>query len=313
MKIKRKLLYSVVVLGIAIIIAAAFASCKKADTTSARGVENNSAAEISISENSEVSIPILPERAEGKSSSESEPEHSESETPSSESKTEQPKAASAAKFESGSLKMNDKVSMNYWLFTPENAAEGMPLIIYLHGGSGKGDDIALLTENGFCEGVYNGEFDDVPAYILFPQLSSSYKGWSDAKRYVKQMIEFTVSKYGIDENRISLTGHSMGGTGTFTVAAAYPELFFRIAPMSGSIACTDENISALKNIPIWAFVGSEDKLVLPESSEKFISALNENGGSGKITILDGATHFDVPGLTYFDRETDVIGWLLGNS
>ena len=47
MKIKRKLLYSVVVLGIAIIIAAAFASCKKADTTSARGVENNSAAEIS--------------------------------------------------------------------------------------------------------------------------------------------------------------------------------------------------------------------------------------------------------------------------
>lgn len=123
-------------------------------------------------------------------------------------------------FTAQSLKLNDIESINYWLFTPKNASPNMPLIIYLHGGSGRGDDINMLKSNGFCQWVSEGQFDDVPAYIIFPQVSSKYKAWGNIKQYVRQLIDFTAAKYKIDKNRISLTGHSMGGTGTYTIGAA---------------------------------------------------------------------------------------------
>ena len=218
-------------------------------------------------------------------------------------------------FTAQTLKLNDTEVIRYWLFTPRNAAENMPLIVYLHGGSGKGDDVNKLTSNGFCQWVSEGRFDDVPAYILFPQVASKYNGWGDVKRYVKQLTDFTVSKYGIDKNKISLTGHSMGGTGTYTIGAAYPQLFSCIAPMSGSIDCTEKNISALSDMPVWAFVGDADTIVPPESSIDFINALRDNGGNenAEITVFEGATHFDIPTLAYLDEDLDVVGWLLSNT
>ena len=99
----------------------------------------------------------------------------------------------------------------------------MPLIVYLHGGSGRGDDINKLTQNGFCMWVSEGKFDDVPAYIVFPQLASKYKaGWSANQTGVQKLIENLVKIYKIDTDRISLVGHSMGGTGTLAVASALP-------------------------------------------------------------------------------------------
>lgn len=40
--------------------------------------------------------------------------------------------------------------LNCWLYTPENAVENMPLIVYLHSSTGKGDDPnVLLSSDGF--------------------------------------------------------------------------------------------------------------------------------------------------------------------
>lgn len=218
-----------------------------------------------------------------------------------------------ASFTAQTLKLNDTESINFWLFTPKNAVENMPLIVYLHGGSGKGDDIYILTSNGFCQWVSEGKFDDVPAYMIFPQVASKYKAWGNIKQYVKQLIDFTAKKYKIDQNKISLTGHSMGGTGTYTIGAAYPGLFSCIAPMSGSIDCTEDNISALSDIPVWAFVGDADTIVPPESSIDFVNELNGSGGNAKLTVFKGATHFDIPTLAYLDENLDVTGWLINNT
>ena len=71
-----------------------------------------------------------------------------------------------------------------------------------------------------------------------------------------ELIESTVSTYKIDKSNISLTGHSMGGTGTYNIACSYPSLFAHIAPLSGSVRATPDTMEKLKNIPIKAFVGS---------------------------------------------------------
>ena len=127
-------------------------------------------------------------------------------------------------------------NLNYLLYKPENATTDMPLIVYLHGGSGKGEDLSLLTANdGFPKYLKEGALGNIPAYVVMPQLSSSKKGWDDIKIPLRELINYVSEMYSIDTNRVSLTGHSMGGTGTWSIAASCPRLFSCIAPLSGSI------------------------------------------------------------------------------
>ena len=204
-------------------------------------------------------------------------------------------------------------TFRYWLYTPKNPVENMPLIVYLHGSSGKGDDLnILMNEDGFPQYLKNGQLGDVPAYILIPQLPAEKRGWASVSQSVYQLISETVSTYQIDSDNISLTGHSMGGTGTWNLAAQYPQMFARIAPLSGSARGQAAQLEALKDIPVWAFVGSDDTVILPEYSENAVSELNALGGNAQITIFEGADHFAVPSQTYLDPSISLVNWLIGN-
>ncbi|MDO4543760.1 MAG: dienelactone hydrolase family protein [Clostridia bacterium] len=202
--------------------------------------------------------------------------------------------------------------LSYWLYTPENAAVGMPLIIYLHGGSGKGSDLDMLVQNnGFPKYLQDGLLGEVPAFVIIPQLSEDSRGWVDIKDSVYGLVDYACKHYLIDSEKISLTGHSMGGTGTWQLALDNPSLFSRIAPLSGSVQTTEENLEALKNLPVRAFVGSEDNIVSPNSSIQFIENLRRINPNAEVTSFSGAGHSDVPALVYLDSEIGLIDWLIG--
>lgn len=100
----------------------------------------------------------------------------------------------------------------------------------------------------------------------------------------------------------------MGGTGTYQLQVKLPNAFACIAPTSGSIQNTEANLTALSKTKIWAFVGTDDTIVSPDSSRAIIKALNEKGANVKITELNCATHFDVPSLAY--KNNALIQWLV---
>ncbi len=196
----------------------------------------------------------------------------------------------------------------YLMYIPKNASANMPLIVYLHGGSGKGDDPSLITSaDDLPEYLSEGSLGEVNAYVLIPQLPANIKGWKNAEKSLITLIDYVVSYYDISD--ISLTGHSMGGTGTWAIAADYPELFSKIAPLSGSAYGLTDEIDKLINIPIWAFVGSADTIIPPESSKNLVEEITKAGGNAKITIFDGADHFSVPHLAFSDNDINLIGWL----
>ena len=199
-------------------------------------------------------------------------------------------------------------NLNYWLYTPANPTENMPLIVYLHGGSGKGEDLNLITNaEGFPQFVKDGKIS-CPAYIIFPQCPSTQKGWNTMANGVENLIKHTCQTYKLDSGKVSLTGHSMGGTGTWSIALAKPDLFYKIAPTSGSVKMTDENLAILQGMSVWAVVGSADTIVDPQSSVDMIAALQSAGTDATITILDSVDHFGVPTLAYLD--TDLVNWLI---
>ena len=202
--------------------------------------------------------------------------------------------------------------IKYCLYTPKNPQKNMPLIIYLHGGTSKGDDLSKLTEiDGFPQYLKSGVLGDVRAYVIMPQLASDKKGWTDISAGIREIIGKAAENYGIDKTKVSLTGHSMGGTGTWGLALANTDLFWKIAPLSGSITLNEQNVNALKNISVRAFVGANDTIVKPQSSKAFVAALKKAGGNAEITEFEGADHFAVPKLTYCDENINLIDWLIG--
>jgi len=80
------------------------------------------------------------------------------------------------------------------------------------------------------------------------------------RRAVIALLDEVMNKYAVDASRVYLTGHSMGGFGTWYLAYKHPEKFAAIAPMSAPMVITAW-ASRLKEMPIWVFHGEKDELV----------------------------------------------------
>ena len=295
---KQRFYASIALLLVAVLTAALLCGCHSKPENSSD--ETSSVGSVPTTESDSNSMPaITPD------------ESSEDTTPNGTNGSVAGKEHTPASFTACSIDTSQLGTFRYWLYTPSDPTENMPLIVYLHGGSGKGDDLNLITAvDGFPQYLQSGQLGDVRAYVVIPQLPSTQKGWVNAAESISELIDHTVSTYKINRNNISLTGHSMGGTGTWNLACTYPSLFARIAPLSGSIRNTPDIIDNLKNIPVRAFVGSADTIVPPDSSKEVIAALKAAGGSAEITVFDGADHFSVPSLTFLDTNIDLIGWLI---
>ena len=212
---------------------------------------------------------------------------------------------------SESMKLCETDGMKYWLYTPTDAKENMPLIVYLHGTTGKSNDPnQLLNIDEFPKFLAEGMLGEVPAYVLIPQLTPDKRDWASMKETVVSAIQKVVADHHIDSKNISLTGFSMGGAGVWNIAVSYPELFRCIAPCSGGLRSSEAALSALSNMKIWTFVGTADTVVKPQATIDFIAQLRNP--QAVITKFDGATHTDVPALVYLNDEIGLIQWLIGD-
>ena len=208
-----------------------------------------------------------------------------------------------------SMELKTVGKLKYYLYIPSDPSNDMPLIVYLHGGTNKKAEVsALLTTDGFPMYLYEGFYGDLRAFVAVPKLEETYTGWVNVSDQIRDMIKSISTEYHINMSRIALTGHSMGGTGTYQLQTKLQNTFACIAPMSGSVKNTPENVTALAKTKIWAFVGTADTIVDPDSSRTIIGILTNQGADAKITELDGATHFDVPSLAYKDPQ--LIEWLV---
>ena len=203
--------------------------------------------------------------------------------------------------------------LGFWLYTPVDAGEGMPMILYLHGGGIKGNDLEAFYDKSTIAGYLAEGRVHVPAYVVIPQLPGNQETWADIGEALKELVEYMIDTYHVDADRVSMTGHSMGGIGTFDLAVRYPELFCSVAPMSGIMDNTAENLRALENIPVWCFVGSADNMVKPARSVPFMTALMERNPEARLTTIEGAGHGEVFTHAVTLDEYGVWDWLLSYS
>lgn len=196
------------------------------------------------------------------------------------------------------------VELDYLLYLPDgyDQKEAWPLLVFLHGAGERGDDLALVKKHGPPKLVEAGK--SFPFIVVSPQCPSG-QWWSTKTLELKTLIDHVCDELKVDENRIYLTGLSMGGFGTWSLAAYAPDRFAAIAPIcgGGEILAT----RALRKMPIWVFHGAKDPVIPIERSEVMVNALKRAGSDVKFTVYPEALH-DSWTETYDNPE--FYAWLL---
>lgn len=219
----------------------------------------------------------------------------------------------------------------YVVFVPHNydGKKAVPVVLFLHGaGETKfanppklppGVPSKTPVEVGLGPYVRMRE-KTFPAIVVIPRAEEF--GWqagsANANRALA-MLDEVMKEYKCDPDRVYLTGLSMGGFGTWSIAAAHPDRWAAIAPVCGGIAfpakkggkapagpTPDEAAAKIKNIPCWCWHGAADPVVKVDLSRVMIEALKKAGADPRYTELEHIGHNSWDS-TY--ASEDLYAWL----
>lgn len=201
---------------------------------------------------------------------------------------------------------NGNIALQYNLYQPSQAAANpqakYPLVIYLHGGGERGSNEEHLTSRHALPFFASSNSlltpenrQGKPAYIVAPQCQCEFYSneWSSGggapfsisgspSRYGKaltDLIEHLKTIYQIDPDRIYVTGISMGGGGSWELAARRPDLIAAAVPMSGHpVSSNHAQAVANSKVVIWPQQGEGDENNSVTDTENTVSAIRTAGG-----------------------------------
>jgi predicted peptidase len=218
--------------------------------------------------------------------------------------SEQDGPPSAVKQHACELDRTAKVQMNYLLYLPKEyeQKESWPLLLFLHGAGERGDDLEQVKKHGPPKLIEAGE--QFPFIVVSPQCPRG-RWWETFD--LATLLDEIEENYKVDKNRVYVTGLSMGGFGTWALAAYQPERFAAMVPICGGGDAVRARFAA--RVPAWVFHGAKDSVVPIERSETMVEALKKARGDGdvKFTVYPEAGH-DSWTETYANPE--LYEWLL---
>lgn len=198
-----------------------------------------------------------------------------------------------------------------------------PLVVFLHGAGERGRDNEKqlkylpiwMTEAPLRERH--------PCFLLAPQCRGDERwvdiSWADKKSTpqgppttdmlaVIAALNAVIAAEPVDPGRIYLTGLSMGGYGSWDLAARQPERFAALLPICGG--GDEATAPRLAKLPIWCFHGDADQVVPVERSRSMIEAVRAAGGCPKYSELPGVGH---DSWTPAYRDPAVLDWLFAQA
>lgn len=217
-------------------------------------------------------------------------------------------AKGAHGFVTKEFKDADGSKIPYVVFVPHDydGSKAAPVILFLHGaGETKGRSKQQPVDVGIGPAIKKQE-KTFPFITVIPQ--SQKGGWqaaSDEGKRALAILDEVTRSYKTDPDRVYLTGLSMGGYGTWSIAGAHPGRWAAIAPVCGG--GNPKDADKIKSIPTWVFHGDKDTAVKVEKSREMVDALKKAGGSPKYTEYAGVGHNSWDAAY---AEKDFFPWLL---
>ncbi len=215
--------------------------------------------------------------------------------------------------------------MPYRLLMPEDydPSKRYPLILSLHGRAGIGDDNRSQFRGWTAVFVKPDWREKYPCIVVVPQSWDSWlvfnerapkresgkQSWKSAaweKRFAERgypseqvstgsltlaylLLDELARHYSVDEDRVYVLGHSMGGFGSWNAIWQAPKRFAAAIPSAGGLPPWRDP-ARFKDVPVWAFHGDADPTVPVEFTREIFEKIKQAGGVMKYTELGGVKH-----------------------
>jgi len=189
-------------------------------------------------------------------------------------------------------RISDQQSVPYLFYLPENfdstSDRKWPVILFLHGRGESRGPLSIVAKWGPPRMARRG--DKLPYILIAPQCPAASR-WTDDDQQdgVIKLLDHISEKFPVDRSRVYLTGLSMGGYGSWKMAASHPDRFAAVSPICGRGNPGDA--ARLVDVPIWVFHGTEDDAVPYRHSAEMVEAIRKAGGKKvRFTTLQHVSH-----------------------
>ena len=201
--------------------------------------------------------------------------------------------------------------MEYGLYVPRGYSKEKktPLIVALHGLYSNPQQI--LRYPGFTEHA------EKHGTILVAPMGYNDRGWYGSldevagrksriasigqlsEKDVMNVLKIVRTEFQIDNDRIYLMGHSMGGGGTLHLSMKYPDIWAATAPIAPAAYGAKDKLKAAQHIPSIVVQGDRDRLVPVAGTRKWVEQMKALKMTHRYIEVAGGDHLSV-GWRYFD-------------
>lgn len=191
----------------------------------------------------------------------------------------------------------------YRLWVPDDydRRRSYPLVLFLHGGAGRGRDNErhLLEGNGMLINVFVAAQPRFQSFVLAPQTSNEHDTTATLA-----VLRHVLEEYRVDSTRIYLIGQSLGGYGALAALEAEPTLFAAAVVIAAGGSTSHARQYA--KVPAWFFHGERDEVIPVAQPRRIVTATKRAGGRVRYTEYKGEGH----GLAWLVvRERALVPWI----
>src|SRR6516162_9648442 len=203
-----------------------------------------------------------------------------------------------------------KKEMEYALFVPSqyDKEKKTPLIVALHGLGGYPQQ--MIRSRGLTD------LAEQYGYIVVAPMGYNSSGWYGAmgpgggfgggqdapknlgelsEKDVMNVLEIVRKEFTIDDKRIYLIGHSMGGAGAWHLGAKYADVWAGLAPIAPAAGGQPTGLDKIKHIPVIVVQGDKDTLVPAAGTRRWVDKLKELDMTYEYLEIAGGDHGSVIG------------------
>lgn len=199
-----------------------------------------------------------------------------------------------------------KDGYDFWLYLPDDYNDTVrekPLVIFLHGRSLCGKNLANVRRYGCIDAIEKGR--NIDAVVVAPQTQNT---WKPDK--VHEVYDWVKTHCAIDTSRVYVLGMSLGGYGTINYTASYPETVAAAMALCGGASI--KGLCGLNEVPLWIVHGTADRDVPLYCSQKVVNEMIQCGDTSLLLFdkLRGEAHSKLALIFYLEQTYD---WLFSHS
>lgn len=112
-----------------------------------------------------------------------------------------------------------------------------------------------------------------------------------SEKDVMNVLDIVRREYNVDENRIYLMGHSMGGAGTLHLGIKYGSIWAALAPIApAAFGMEPESLEKIQDMPVIFVHGDADELVTVDISRQWVEKARELNMTFEFNEMEGISH-----------------------